>query len=108
MTNLRELNLSHNLIKAFPHRIEWLQNLEVLLINDNKVKLVPSKLGLISSLKKLHLHENKIAHLPREISRLTSLQELSLEWFMYTKPANSRIQKSPEVIKSVCDFCRSF
>ena len=69
---------------------------------------MPSKIGLISSMKKLHLHENRIAALPREIARLTSLQEFSLEWFMYTKPANSRMQKSPEVIKSVCDFCRSF
>ena len=27
---------------------------------------------------------------------------------MYTKPANARVQKNPEVIKSVRDFCQSF
>ena len=41
-------------------------------------------------------------------NRLRNLNEFSLEWFMYTKPTNSKIQKSPEVIKSFSDFCRSF
>jgi len=62
----------------------------------------------MSKLKKLHLHENKLENLPRELSKLVNLIDFSLEWFMYTKPANSRVQKNPDVIKSVRDFCQNF
>ena len=69
---------------------------------------MPERIGAMTSLKKLHLHENRLATLPRDFSKLLNLVDFSLEWFMYTKPANSRIQKNPEVIKSVRDFCSNF
>lgn len=91
-----------------PPNFEWLHNLDCLTINDNLLEKLPEKIGLLSSLKKLHLHENRLASLPRELSKLVNLADFSLEWFMYTKPANARVQKNPEVIKSVRDFCSNF
>ena len=69
---------------------------------------MPEKIGQLSNLKKLHLHENKLATLPRQLSKLVNLIDFSIEWFMYTKPANSKVQKNPDVIKSVRDFCQNF
>jgi len=57
-------------------------------------------------LRKLYLHENRLTHLPRELANLTSLIEFSTEWFLYTKPSNAKIQKNPDVIKSIRDFCQ--
>ena len=98
----------NNQIKALPSNFEWLPALECLIINDNLLEKLPEKIGLLSSLQKLHLHENRLASLPRELSKLVNLIDFSLEWFMYTKPANARVQKNPEVIKSVRDFCSNF
>ena len=99
---------SNNNIQTLPENFEWLVNLECLQINDNQMLYLPEKLGSLANLKKLHVHENKLATLPREFSKLHNLADFSIEWFMYTKPANSRIQKNPEVIKSVRDFCQNF
>ena len=83
-------------------------NLETLQLNDNQLLYLPEKLGSLVNLRKLHVHENRLATLPREFSKLLNLVDFSIEWFMYTKPANSRVQKNPEVIKSVRDFCQNF
>lgn len=69
---------------------------------------LPEKIGLMTNLWKLHLHENQLTELPRELGKLANLVDFSLEWFMYTKPANARVQKNPEVIKSVREFCQNF
>ena len=61
------------------------------MLNDNKIKVVPLEIGQLTRLTKLHLHQNKIVSLPRELSNLTNLKEFSLEWFIYTKPANAKI-----------------
>ena len=45
LTNLTQLILSNNKLKAvFPH-IDKLQNLEVLLLNDNEIAAVPASIG---------------------------------------------------------------
>ena len=95
-------------MKELPPNFEWLYSLEFLQLNDNLISKLPEKFGLLSNLKKLHLHENRLASLPRDISKLVNLIDFSIEWFMYTKPANSRVQKNPDVIKSVRDFCQNF
>ena len=59
-------------------------------------------------MKKLYLHENELAHLPRDLYKLCNLVELSIEWFLYTKPANGKIQRNLEVIRSIREFCKNF
>ena len=108
LSKLTKLVASNNQIEELPPNFEWLYNLECLQINDNFITRLPEKFGLLTNITKLYLHENRLATLPRDLSKLNNLIDFSLEWFMYTKPANSRIQKNPNVIKSVRDFCQNF
>ena len=108
LSRLTRLVASNNQITELPPNFEWLANLECLQISDNLLTRLPEKFGLLTNLNKLYLHENRLATLPRDLGKLNNLAELSLEWFMYTKPANSRIQKNHDVIKSVRDFCQNF
>ena len=71
--------------------MERLVNLEEVIVNDNKIKSLPVKIGNLKSLLKLYLHDNRIICLPRELALLTNLKEFSLEWFLYTRPSNSKI-----------------
>ena len=99
---------SNNKLRILPKGFERLAQLEYLQLNDNHLTRLPEKLGSLLNLKKLHVHENRLDTLPREFSKLLNLVDFSIEWFMYTKPANSRTQKNPQVIKSVRDFCQNF
>jgi hypothetical protein len=95
-------------VKELPENFHWLQSLEVLKVDYNKLTELPSSIGVMVCLRKLYLHENRLTHFPRELGNLTNLTEFSTEWFLYTKPSNVKIQKNPDVIKSIREFCLSF
>jgi len=45
LTNLTQLILSNNKLKAFFPQIDRLQNLEVLLLDNNEIAAVPNQIG---------------------------------------------------------------
>ena len=91
-----------------PESFDRLTNLEVLQLNENLLDFIDCKLSNMQKLRKLYLHENRLNMLPRDISNLVNLDDFSLEWFVYTKPATSKIQTNPEVIRSIRDFLSNF
>lgn len=108
LSKLETLVLSHNKLTNLFMRMQSLQSLEVLLVNNNSLTEVPESLGQLLQLKRLHLHDNRLASLPRAMSKLTKLEEFSIEWFQYTRPTNSKVQRNQEVLRSIRDFLGNF
>ena len=78
MTNLRQINLSHNqLIGEIPPEFGDFSSLENLYLSGNKLRgEIPSELGNLSTLQTLFLYNNQLRGLlPPSLTSLTNLQE---------------------------------
>lgn len=79
MTDLQELDLSHNaLTGALPSEIRRLQNLEMLDISDNMMTGLPAEIGQLSKLRILNASNNQLTGLPHELGNLRNLEVLDL------------------------------
>lgn len=79
MTELQELNLSHNrLTGALPAEIRFLKNLRKLNLSYNDMTGVPAEVGQLSQLQTLDLSYNRFTGLPYELGNLSNLKVLSL------------------------------
>jgi hypothetical protein len=78
LINLRDLNLSNNLITDISYKIENLINLETLNLSHNSIKRLPNEIGNLINLKKLFLNNNKLKFLFDTIGNLTNLQYLMI------------------------------
>ena len=79
ITDLEELDLTSNIVKAIPPAIGNCQALRRLFLGDNYIKRIPAEIGKLKNLEKLILRKNEIKSLPDEIGSLTNLKTLNLE-----------------------------
>jgi len=76
LTNLIEVNFSHNDIANIPYSFGQLPNLASLDVSYNQIKEVPSTLDKCSKLKVLNVESNKIRTFPSSVLRLPKLKEV--------------------------------
>lgn len=94
MTELRQLNLSHNrLTGALPAEIRHLRNLETLDISYNDMTGLPAELGQLSELRTLNASNNRLTGIPHELGNLQNLEVLDLS-------GNDISQQDLEVIRT--------
>lgn len=78
LLNLRELDVSANMMAGLPAEIGQLRNLQELDISDNIMAGVPAEIGQLSELRVLDLSNNQLTGLPLELGNLKNLQRLDL------------------------------
>lgn len=79
MTNLRQLDISHNeLGGALPAEIRHLKNLQILDASDNRMTGVPAEIGQLTELRTLDLSNNELTGIPHELGNLQKLELLDL------------------------------
>ncbi|BET02345.1 leucine rich repeat and sterile alpha motif containing 1 [Nesidiocoris tenuis] len=89
LTNLQELYLNTNLIKAFPETITDLKWLRILSAPFNRLKKLPANVGSMENLEELYLQGNPaLCSLPDTLSLCPRLSHLALDVGRYTHPPN--------------------
>ncbi len=76
LTNLNYLNLSHNQLKTIPNSIYQLQHLTILDLSFNVQLNVPEALSHLRSLRSLSISGLKLTAIPRSIEKLDQLEVL--------------------------------
>lgn len=85
MTDLQELNISHNnLTGALPAEIRFLQNLKILNASYNQMTGVPAEIGQLKNLEVLDFSNNQLTGLPYELANLKKLKVLNLSGNNYS------------------------
>lgn len=97
MRELREFNIAENLIKSLPASLAQAENLTSLNLNSNRIKNLPSYLFTLK-LTKLDISSNDLRSLPPSFEKLLTLEELTLDWFRYTTPPMSPIQRKHKIL----------
>ena len=78
LTQLQQLYLSHNQLTQLPEAIASLTQLQYLDISDNRLKQIPEAIASLTQLQYLDLCFNQLTELPEAIKNLTKLTSLSL------------------------------
>lgn len=81
LTQLKELDLSHNLLKTIPENFfDSFNSLEYLWISKSQLEVIPENLfDSLQKLKSLRLDENNLVELPKDIFKyLVNLEDLNL------------------------------
>ncbi len=79
LTNLIELDISHNNIIKLPNNITKLINITKLDISYNEIKELPLEIGDLINLESFILNDNQLKELPISICNLTNLKYLVLD-----------------------------
>ena len=98
--NLRDLQLSDNVITAIPRDIALLENLHVLKVNSNKIEEIPFDLAYLKRLQLLDISNNVVSALDDQLMFPKSLLEAQL--------GGNKIKILPEKLFSSCRFLRVF
>jgi hypothetical protein len=86
LTNLEELNISHNRLSgALPAEIRKLTKLKVLKANNNQFTGIPAEIGQLSELRVIDFSNNQLTGLPYELGNLKNLQTIDLSGNAYSK-----------------------
>jgi len=80
LSNLKELNLSHNLLSHLPEQLFSLPKLKMLDVSNNSLMDIPCYVSKLVAIEDLILAHNKIEYLPEELFGITSLLGLSLKY----------------------------
>lgn len=78
LTNLVELDLSHNRIEIIPDSIHQLRNLKVLKLGSNRLHTLSDSIGSLARISDIDLSRNRLVNLPASIGKLTNLDTLLL------------------------------
>lgn len=79
LSKIEALNLRGNDFGEFPPVISKLSNLKTLDIGENKISKLPDSIGQLKKIKTLELDENELKSLPKTLGKLEHLQHLNLE-----------------------------
>lgn len=90
LSQLEELNLSHNQITSLPDAIGRLSNLKLLELSGNKLVNFPETLKELIKLEWVNLSDNHLTSLPNVITKVPNLDFLDL--------SNNRLSTLPEAI----------
>lgn len=80
LTDLRELDLSKNMLWSLPAQVGQLSQLTKLDVSSNCLCSLPEEIGRLTNLQYLDLSTNSRLQLPSALSNLQNLQQLSLNW----------------------------
>jgi Leucine-rich repeat (LRR) protein len=96
LSDLEQLNVSHNSLSDIPKDIEQLTKLKELDLRSNQLKGLPKEIGALVNLEKLFLSSNTLENpLPTEIWSLPKLQVLCLQWNKLSSlPSIARVSRS--------------
>lgn len=81
---LKELDISHNHLKALPTAFGTLDHLEKLHLNNNDFTTVPLEIARLRNLETLYLNNNQLSDLPPSLTSLTRLHWLHLGHNQFT------------------------
>ncbi|GBG26866.1 Leucine-rich repeat-containing protein 40 [Hondaea fermentalgiana] len=76
--NLRELNVSNNLLESLPANLGEFSTLEVIVCKQNALTALPNSICKLSRLRVIDARGNHLAGLPKGIGRLKRLETLLL------------------------------
>jgi Leucine-rich repeat (LRR) protein len=76
--SLTSINVSNNMLKAFPLSICNLRNLRTLLAFNNRMHYLPQALGALTALESLTLESNELHAIPDSIGLCTNLIEINV------------------------------
>lgn len=95
---LETLNVSSNLLTAFPEQLVRIVKLQKLYASDNQLTFegIPSGIGKLVQLQVLHLSYNNLELIPEGVSRCVRLQRLKLD--------NNRLITLPDSIHLLPDL----
>uniref|UniRef100_A0A915C440 Protein flightless-1 homolog n=1 Tax=Parascaris univalens TaxID=6257 RepID=A0A915C440_PARUN len=95
---LETLNVSSNLLMAFPEQLVRIVKLQKLYASDNQLTFegIPSGIGKLVQLQVLHLSYNNLELIPEGVSRCVRLQRLKLD--------NNRLITLPDSIHLLPDL----
>ena len=97
LTQLTDLNLSHNQLTTLPDSLlAQLTQLTVLNLASNQLTALPDSLGQLTQLKSLDLSINQLTTLPDSLGQLTQLQSLAL--------SSNQLTALPEWLEQLTDL----
>ncbi|XP_048021250.1 malignant fibrous histiocytoma-amplified sequence 1 homolog [Megalobrama amblycephala] len=96
LSQLVELDISHNCLNHFSEDIDLLKGLKKLCISHNKIQYLPSQIGTLQSLEELDISFNELHDFPRSFSQLRKLRTLDVD--------HNKLQRFPSEILALCDL----
>uniref|UniRef100_A0A672KD55 Multifunctional ROCO family signaling regulator 1 n=1 Tax=Sinocyclocheilus grahami TaxID=75366 RepID=A0A672KD55_SINGR len=96
LSQLVELDVSHNCLNHFSEDIDLLKGLKKLCISHNKIQYLPSQIGTLQSLEELDISFNELHDFPRSFSQLRKLRTLDVD--------HNKLQCFPSEILALSDL----
>ncbi len=88
LSNLQELDLSHNVLISLPEAIDTLSHLKDLNLENNQLNKLPNRIMSLVNLRKLELGNNvNLALTDNQLKQLTNLPFLQREGLLIFKPS---------------------
>ncbi|KAG9265522.1 malignant fibrous histiocytoma-amplified sequence 1 [Astyanax mexicanus] len=96
LSQLVELDLSHNCLKHFSEDIDLLKGLKKLCMSHNKIQYLPSQIGTLQCLEELDISFNELHDFPRSFSQLRRLRTLDVD--------HNKLQHFPPEVLALSDL----
>ncbi|XP_028830255.1 malignant fibrous histiocytoma-amplified sequence 1 homolog isoform X2 [Denticeps clupeoides] len=96
LSELGELDLSHNCLGHFSEEVVLLRGLKKLCISHNKIQHLPEQIGALHSLEELDISFNELHDLPRSFSQLRKLRTLDVD--------HNRLRRFPPEVLALADL----
>ncbi|KAA0719982.1 Malignant fibrous histiocytoma-amplified sequence 1 -like protein [Triplophysa tibetana] len=96
LSQLVELDISHNCLGHFSEDIDLLKSLRKLCISHNKIQYLPSQIGTLQCLEELDVSFNDLRDFPRSVSKLRKLRTLDVD--------HNKLQRFPSEILALSDL----
>lgn len=96
LSQLVELDISHNCLNHFSEDIDLLKGLKKLCFSHNRIQYLPSQIGTLQSLEELDISFNELHDFPRSFSQLRKLRTLDVD--------HNKLQRFPSEILALSDL----